>query len=75
VDDLRLVLKNSISKATRIGNKFGNFNDDDIVVDLEVEEDNTSIKDDAMPPPFSHGYISLESKLKQLESYKNMFML
>jgi hypothetical protein len=56
-----------------VGNKSSNFNHDDIVVDLETKENNISI--DAMPPLFSHDYLSLESKLKQLETYKNVFML
>jgi hypothetical protein len=71
-DQLKIIQS---SKVTRIGNKFGNFNDDEIIVDLEAKEDNTSIEDDAMPLLFSHGYLSLDNKLKQLENYKYVYAL
>jgi hypothetical protein len=59
-DQLKIIQS---SKVIGVGNKSSNFNHDDIVVDLETKENNTSI--DAIPPLFSHDYLSFERKLKQ----------
>ncbi len=49
-----------------------NFSGDDVVVDFEVEEDDTCIEDDIiMPPPSSHGHHSQKQvkAIKKLQKY------